>query len=384
MMLLSGDTNTTSLIVGACLAVGGAAAIASLARIASNEARCRSDFDLMRQFLLAPSNDGSSSRRHKPPLWIHLPYESNSRVWDAFAERRSNNLNQPYVQQCIEMAIAHCGDDMNVCIIDDSSFARLLPGLWSRVADATGHTDIVREDGDLSTLPDPQRSHLRAVAQLELVHRYGGIVMPYTFLCFRNLCVLLDRCRARGDSLFVVENANRGGAAKILATTTTTTTTGQPNALARTGLHFAPDARFFGSCEKANPLMAKWTAAAYAQLRRYGVSSQELDFSQFLSHWCLDAVAAQSLVLVSAPEVCVAYVDAPTRRTLPMTVDDLFESSDHARLSQSALGVWIPGEQIICRKKFAWFANISLDSILRGDYLLAAMFRHSQSTHIHD
>jgi hypothetical protein len=42
-------------------------------------------------------DDVTLAKSKKPILWIHVPYEYNSRNWLSFGSRSSFNLNQPYL-----------------------------------------------------------------------------------------------------------------------------------------------------------------------------------------------------------------------------------------------------------------------------------------------
>ena len=79
------------------------------------------------QYLL---NDTSLIRNKKPILWIHIPYECNSRKWLDFNSRKTMELNQPYLYLTVQSIIKHCEDSFNICLIDDSSFSKIIPN-WN-------------------------------------------------------------------------------------------------------------------------------------------------------------------------------------------------------------------------------------------------------------
>ena len=66
-----------------------------------NDAR---KYKLVQQFLLK-NEPGFKS---KPIIWI-------------FNERHTN---KPYVETCIESIVKYCGDDFNICLIDEKSFQK--------------------------------------------------------------------------------------------------------------------------------------------------------------------------------------------------------------------------------------------------------------------
>ena len=86
----------------------------------------KANYDLIRKYLL---NDNALSGS-KPIIWIHIDHEINSRNWLSFGSRNSTQLNQPYLYITLQSIINHSGNDFNVCLIDDNSFSKLLPG-WS-------------------------------------------------------------------------------------------------------------------------------------------------------------------------------------------------------------------------------------------------------------
>ena len=79
--------------------------------------------ELIRKYLL---NDSPLYGYNRPKLWIHTTYEYNSRKWKSFESRSSTDLNQPYIHLTIRSIVNQCGDDFNICLIDDDSFSQLI------------------------------------------------------------------------------------------------------------------------------------------------------------------------------------------------------------------------------------------------------------------
>ena len=84
-----------------------------------------SNYNDVKQYLLTES---SLAKSKKPIMWIYTPYEYNSRDWLSFGSRSSYNLNQPYLNLCVRSIINHCDKSFTICIVDDNSFAKLIPG----------------------------------------------------------------------------------------------------------------------------------------------------------------------------------------------------------------------------------------------------------------
>ena len=89
-------------------------------------------YENIQQYLL---DDDTLGKSKKPILWIHVPYEYNSRQWLSFGSRSSFNLNQPYLYLTTRSIIKNCEESFTVCIFDDNSFHKLIPG-WNKIGRA--------------------------------------------------------------------------------------------------------------------------------------------------------------------------------------------------------------------------------------------------------
>ena len=126
------------------------------------------EYKIIQDYLL---NESPLYGYNRPKLWIHSKYEINARTWKDFNSRNTTDLNQPYLHLTIKSIINHCGDDFNVCLIDDESFNKLLP-LW---------------DVNVSSMAEPMKSQYRELGMARLLEIYGGLVIPNSFLCIKNL-----------------------------------------------------------------------------------------------------------------------------------------------------------------------------------------------------
>ena len=105
-------------------------------------------YKMINQYLLTPNSLGINS---KPYLWIHLHNDNtiipsiNQRRWINFGSRNTNDFNQQYQYLTIKSIIDKCGNDFNICLIDDCSFKKILPQ-WKL---------------DLNSIANPIKTHLR-------------------------------------------------------------------------------------------------------------------------------------------------------------------------------------------------------------------------------
>jgi hypothetical protein len=127
----------------------------------------------------------------KPILWIYVPQHINSRNWKDFYSRNTYDLNQPYLYITLKSIIDKCGSSFNILIINQESFTTLLPD-WSIKFDF---------------LTEPIKDHFIQLGMHKLLYEYGGITIPCSFLCTRNL-IDLYYTGIEYYNVFVIENIN--------------------------------------------------------------------------------------------------------------------------------------------------------------------------------
>jgi hypothetical protein len=279
-------------------------------------------YDEIRKYLL---NESSLAKSKKPILWIHVPHEYNSRNWLSFGSRSSLELNQPYLYLTVRSIIKNCDQSFYICIIDDKSFANLIPD-WNI---------------DLTLIADPILSNIRQLAIAKLVYAYGGINVPISFLCFKDLVGLYEK-GTNGDTMFVCEN--------VCENITSTTDI------------FCPDARFFGA-KKNNPIMSE-----YIEFMQRQISADYTAQTEFLGdfdRWCNKRVQNKRMRLIPGTDVGTKTVNDE-----PITVDTLL-SEDYIHFYPKMYGIWIPADKILNRVKFEWFARMSPQQIFQGNFILA-------------
>ena len=146
-------------------------------------------YESIQKYLL---DDDTLGKSKKPILWIHVPYEYNSRNWLSFGSRSSFDLNQPYLYLTVKSIIARCDKSFTICIIDDTSFKRLIPG-WNI---------------NMTSISDPILSNMRMLGMMKLLYMYGGMYCPISFLCLKDLNGLYTK-GTRGEKMFVCETVDR-------------------------------------------------------------------------------------------------------------------------------------------------------------------------------
>jgi hypothetical protein len=273
-------------------------------------------------------NESSLAKSKKPIMWIHTPYEYNSRDWLSFGSRSSYNLNQPYLNLCVKSIINCCDHSFTICIIDDNSFAKLIPG-WTI---------------DLGKLTEPILSYVRQLAIANLIYNYGGVSTPISFLCFKDLIGLYQKGTA-DDTMFVCENVSSNVSA--------------------TNNLFYPDTNFMGA-KKNNKMMNE-----YIEYMQRLISSDFTAQAEFLGNfdkWANKKINQRQIRLIPGTDVGTKTLDDE-----PVLVDNLL-SEDYIHFYAQMYGMWIPAANILKRNSYEWFARLSADQIFHGNFILAKYF----------
>ena len=272
--------------------------------------------------------DSSLAKSKKPIMWIYTPYEYNSRDWLSFGSRSSHNLNQPYLNLCVRSIIQCCDDSFTICIIDDNSFAKLIPG-WSI---------------DLGKISDPLLSYVRQLAIGKLIYNYGGMVTPISFLCFKDLIDLYQK-GTKGNSMFVCENVSTN--------------------ISATNNLFYPDTNFMGATKK-NEQMNE-----YVEFMQRLISQDYTAQSEFLGNydkWANNMVKKNQIRLIPGTDVGVKTMDDEA-----VIVDTLL-GDDYIEFYPKMYGIWIPAASILKRTNYEWFARMSPEQIFQSHFILAKYF----------
>ncbi len=275
-------------------------------------------YELVRKYLL---NDSSLAQSKRPIIWIHLNYEQNSRHWLSFGSRNSDDLNQPYLHLTIKSIIDKCGEDFNICLIDDDSFANILPG-WNI---------------DLHLVADPVKDKLRQLALAQVLHSFGGMLLPSSFICFDNLNKVYNS-KTKGDKMFVGEFADNNSTS--------------------VSHNFYPSTKIMG-CEKNNKVMAE-----YIQFLQNIISQDYTDESNFLGcygRWCNEKISTNEINLITAD-----ILGIKDRTNKVINVERLIGNS-YIDLCSNVVGVYVPHDEILKRTSIQWFARLSAKQSLEAD-----------------
>ena len=265
----------------------------------------------------------------KPIMWIHIVNEYNSRMWESFGSRSSFHLNQPYMYLTVKSILAKCEDSFHICLIDDNSFAMLLPN-W-RI--------------DISKLSDPILDNIRQLALAKILHTYGGFLVPPSFLCMKNLIDLYDRGTQNGNRMFVCETVDRN------VTSTTN--------------NMYPNIRFMGAPKENH------TIKDFINFMERTISddyTSQIHFLGEFDQWCDNKITKGRMRLIPGTDVGIKSIDDE-----PVTIKILL-GENYIHFYEKMYGIWIPDKMILKRRHYEWFARMSPEQIFDSQFILAKYF----------
>jgi len=277
----------------------------------------------IRDYLL--TDDDDLENESKPIMWIHMPYEYNTRNWENFGSRSSYDINQPYIFLLIRTIIDHCDDSFRVVLFDDGTFNKLLPD-WNV---------------NVYSLADPIKSNMRMIGMLKLLKMYGGMVVPVSFLCLKDLRSLYET-GIRNEKMFVSENINR--------------------TINSTHEMYEYSINMMGS-EKENEEIID-----LIDYMTHVVSSDQTENARFVgkvNEWCKRKYKHGKINVINGRNIGVI-----TRENTPVTIDELF-GEGQIKFEKEMYGINVPMNEILGRTKYEWFVRMSPEQIFESKFQLA-------------
>ena len=296
----------------------------------------KTDYDLVEKYLLNEDRKNNViNSKHKPLLWIHMNMEKNSRNWLSFGSRNTTCLNQPYILLCIKSIIDKCGEHFNICLINDDSFKKLLSNNDFNV--------------ELSRLGEPVKNHMRQLAMMKVLYKYGGMIVPSSFICMKSLYPLyLENAShsSSGPQCFSIELSNHNEYTS----------------------EYFPSVKFMGA-SSGNSSIKK--LVEFIEKEISSDFTNEIDFNGQINRKVFELIQNDKMKNINCNKIGV--VDSENEK---VNIDRLVNNSPLV-LHDDAVGLYIPKEQLKKRTKYEWFIRLSHKQILEsntniGKYLLLA------------
>lgn len=295
------------------------------------------EYEMIKKYLL---NDSPLYGFNKPKIWIHSKYEVNARKWRDFSSRNTTDLNEPYIHLTIKSIINHCWNNFHICLIDDETFSKLIPS-WNI---------------DLNTIAEPFRSQYRQLGIAEIIYYYGGMTVPNSFLCTKNLKPMYDEGMLYGNP-FISENINH-----------TMNSVAKSKGGKTWGL-FMPDITFMGA-KKNDPIILELVKALKTRSQNPHFTN-EYEFLGDVSQFALSFINQQKMNLIGGEMIGIK-----NQKRKPILLEDIMEE-EYLDLDPKCYGIYIPNDEILKRPKYQWFAVMNTDELLQTNLSIVQYMKAS-------
>lgn len=275
--------------------------------------------DLVKKFLL-----NEEMIYGKPSLWIHVSKDLNSRNWESFCARSSVKKNKPYIQVCIESVIKYNDDHFNIFLINDESFSKLMDD-W----------DII-----LDNVPSPMKEKVRHLGLCKLLYKFGGMVVPSSFLATCNLIKLYNE-GIKENKMFCAENVNKSSS--------------------QLDDEFLPDCKIMG-CTKYNEKMGELCSYMMSVMEKDG--THESLFLGLEKQWLKEEANNYRVNVVDGR--LVGLKDVHNKH---ITLEDLMGESIIS-FDENKSGICVDEEELEKRTKYGWFNRLSKEQLFRSNTIL--------------
>ena len=249
-------------------------------------------------------------------IWVHIPFEKNSRQWINFGSRTSTDLNLAYMTLCVKSIIDHCGEKYDVFIIDDSNFSNLLA-----------------DDIDMNKLSGALKEKYRELCMLKVLYNYGGVILPPTLFLTKSIKSIDDP-----RDWYVSEISNQFNVSYLPTYPT----------------------QLLMGANKHNDKLIEYITH-YSNKIKNDFGEESLHFSNYLRKHnvnCLDG----------------KLIGVKDKKNAPIMLEDLMENK-RIHLHRDHVGVYIPHNELIKRTKYNWFCSLNAQEVLECNIFISHYMR---------
>jgi hypothetical protein len=126
---------------------------------------------------------------------------------------------------------------------------------------------------------------------------------------------------------------------------------------------FIPDIYFMGA-NKNDPIILELVEKV-KHINRSPFFSSEHDLLGTISNYCIEYINAQEMNLIGGQ-----YIGVKTKDRKPILLDNLMEE-EYLDISNDAVGIYIPEDEVLIRSKYQWFAYLSKEEILKSKMIIS-------------
>ena len=284
----------------------------------------KEELNIIKKYLLNDDIDNTIEKLSaikKPIIWLHIDYVKNSRQWESFGSRNSNELNQDYLYLTIKSIINKCSDYFHIIIIDDDSFCKLLEN----------------NTIDLNIVSDPIKSNLRTLNIMKLLYAYGGLYIENSFILFKSLDKIYENV-LNNNKMVTAEFKNTSSNSHIM--------------------HFMPSTKFIGcakECKKMKEFMN------HLEILYSSDSSNSATIEDLVNKWLLMNSQNNEIDLIDGQ-----YIGTKNINNKLITLEDIM-CSTFLELNNKCYGLYVPSDELLKRNKYNWFCKLNSREVLEAN-----------------
>ena len=285
--------------------------------------------DMVNKHLLG--ENGYNSKR--PILWIHTDNEMNARKWITFGSRNTTNNDIPLLELCLNSIIKHCGKSFNICLIDDTSYEKLIPEWKIKV----------------NELASPLKENIRLLSNSKLLYYYGGIVLPDSTVVLQDLLEIYNK--GVKENGFFVGNVKQN-----------------KNVLENKMCY--PNKYLLGSI-KNNKEVKNYINFLEIMISKDYTSENEfnMEVERFLSN---------KIKYRKINALCSEIFGSSNSYGKIITIEDLM-SDKVIKYSSNTKCIVIPKKKLMNRSQYGWVLKLSKREIMESNFSLARLLTTSQN-----
>lgn len=282
------------------------------------------ELNVIKKYLLNDDIDNtitSLSAIKKPIIWLHIDYVKNSRQWESYGSRNSNELNQDYLYLTIKSIINKCSNYFHIIIIDDNSFHKLLTNNFL----------------DLSIVSDPVKSNLRTLNIMRLLYTYGGLYIENSFILFKSLEKIYENVISN-NKMVTAEFKNTSSNSHIM--------------------HFMPSTKFIG-CVKECQKMKEFIN--HLEILYSSDYSNSINIEDLVNKWLLMKSQNDEIDLINGQ-----YIGTKNSNNKLVNIEDIM-SSTFLELNNKCYGLYVPSDELLKRNNLNWFCKLNSKEVLEAN-----------------
>ena len=284
----------------------------------------KEELNIIKKYLLNDDIDNTIEKLSaikKPIIWLHIDYVKNSRQWESFGSRNSNELNQDYLYLTIKSIINKCSDYFHIIIIDDDSFCKLLEN----------------NTIDLNIVSDPIKSNLRTLNIMKLLYAYGGLYIENSFILFKSLDKIYENV-LNNNKMVTAEFKNTSSNSHIM--------------------HFMPSTKFIGcvkECKKMKEFMN------HLEILYSSDYSNSAVIEDLVNKWLLINSQNNEIDLIDGQ-----YIGTKNINNKLINLEDIM-CSTFLELNNKCYGLYVPSDELLKRNKYNWFCKLNSKEVLEAN-----------------